>query len=45
MKDRLKALFDSRATWATIGVFAGSLLGDKAALIVNAIGGVVMAIL
>lgn len=45
MKDRLKTIFDSKMTWATLGMFAGSLLGDKAALIVNALGGLVMAAL
>lgn len=43
MKDKLKVIFDSRATWATLGVFAGSILGEKAAAIVNAFGALVMA--
>lgn len=45
MKQKLKDLFDSRTTWATIGVFAGSLFGDKVALIINGVGAVVMAVL
>lgn len=45
MKDKLKTLFDSRGTWATIGIFAGSLFGDKVALIVQGVGAVVMAVL
>jgi hypothetical protein len=43
MKDKLKALFDSKATWATFGVLAGSLLGEKAAAIVQGLGVLVMA--
>lgn len=45
MKDKLKTIFDNRATWATIGVFAGSLFGDKVALIIQGVGAVVMAVL
>jgi hypothetical protein len=45
MKERIKAILDNRATWATIGVFAGSLLGEKAVLIINGVGALVMAIL
>lgn len=40
---KLKVILDSKMTWATLGMFAGSLLGDKAALIVNALGSLVMA--
>lgn len=43
MKDKFKALFDSKTTWATLGIFAGSLLGEKAAAIVNGLGVLVMA--
>ncbi len=28
MKDKLKAIFDSKTTWLTLGVVAGSLFGD-----------------
>lgn len=45
MKDKLKALLDSKTTWATLGVVAGTLLGDKAAMIVNALGSLVMTII
>lgn len=45
MKEKLKAVFDSRATWATLGVFAGSLLGERAATVVNALGALVMAVI
>lgn len=43
MKAKLGIIFDNKATWATLGVLAGSLLGDKAAGIVNALGALVMA--
>lgn len=43
MKDKLRVIFDSRATWATLAFFGGSLLGEKAATIVNALGALVMA--
>lgn len=43
MKEKLKALFDSRTTWTTLGIFAGSLLGEKAAAIVQGLGALVMA--
>jgi len=45
MKDKLKALFDSRTTWTTIGVLAGTLFGDKAATVANGLGAVVMALI
>lgn len=45
MKEKLKALFDSKATWATFGVVVGSLFGEKAAAIANSIGTLVMVIL
>lgn len=45
MKEKLKALFDARSTWATIGVVAGGLLGQKAVAIVAGLGELVMAIL
>lgn len=45
MKEKIKTIFDSRATWATFGIFAGSLFGDKVALIVQGVGAVVMAFL
>lgn len=43
MKEKLKALFDSRTTWTAIGIFTGTFLGEKAAAIVQGIGAVVMA--
>lgn len=45
MKEKLRALFDARSTWAAIGVAVGSLFGEQAAHTVNAVGAVVMAIL
>lgn len=45
MKDKLKALFDSRATWLALGGVTGTLFGDQAAAAVNAIGALVMAVL
>lgn len=45
MKEKLKAIFDSRATWTMIGSFAGAVLGEKAVTVVNAVGSLVMAIL
>lgn len=45
MKEKLRALLDSKTTWATIGVLFGSLLGEKAAAIANSIGTLVMVIL
>lgn len=45
MKEKLKAIFDNRATWATLGAFFGAVLGEKAATVANAVGAVVMAVL
>lgn len=45
MKQRLREIFDSRATWATIGTIAGVVLGEKAVIVVNAVGSLVMAVL
>lgn len=45
MKEKLKEIFDSRATWTMIGTFAGAVLGEKALIVVNAVGSLVMAIL
>lgn len=45
MKEKLKAFFDSRATWTMIGSFAGAVLGEKALTVVNAVGSLVMAVL
>ena len=42
---KLKALFDSKTTWLTMGVIAGSLFGETGATVVNALGIAVMAIL
>lgn len=45
MKEKLKAVFDSPATWATVGAFAGTVLGAKAQAIVSGLGALVMAVL
>lgn len=45
MKDKLKMVFDSRATWAVLGTFAGSLFGENIAAAVNAFGVFVMAVI
>lgn len=45
LKDKAKAFFDNKATWLTIGAFVGTVLGDKAALIAQGIGAVIMAVL
>lgn len=45
MKEKAKAIFDSRVTWATIGTLTGSLFGDQVAAIVNAFGALVMVII
>lgn len=45
MKDKLRALFDSRVTWVTIGTITGSLFGAEIATKVNALGVFVMAVL
>lgn len=45
MKDKLKLVFDSRATWAVIGTFTGSMFGENIAAAVNAFGMFVMAVI
>lgn len=45
MKEKLTALFDSRATWMVLGSVSGTLWGDQATAAVNALGTFVMAIL
>lgn len=45
MKEKLKAIFDSPATWSMVGAFAGTVLGAKAQAIVGGLGAFVMAIL
>lgn len=45
MKEKLKALFDNRITWATIGSVVGALFGQHGAEVANAVGVAVMAIL
>lgn len=44
-KTKLRALFDSRATWAALGTVAGVAFGDTVAGAVNAFGVFVMAVL
>lgn len=45
MMQKLKAVFDLKATWLAIGGVVGTVFGDQAALAINAIGAVVMAVL
>lgn len=45
MKDKLRAVFDSKTTWLTLGVVAGSLFGETGQQVVNALGLAVMAVL
>lgn len=45
MKEKLKAIFDSSATWSMIGAFAGTVLGAKAQAVVAGLGVFVQAIL
>lgn len=45
MNDKLKAILDSKATWIGASVFASAIFGDKAKIIVDAIGSAVMAFL
>jgi hypothetical protein len=42
---KIKELLDLRATWATIGLIAGSLFGEQGAAVANALGLAVMAVL
>lgn len=44
MKDKIKAIFDNRATWAALAAVAGAF-GEKALGITNALGALVMAAL
>jgi hypothetical protein len=41
--EKVKAFFDSKATWVTLGVFAGTFFGQKGADIVSGLGALVMA--
>ena len=45
MKDKLRAIFDSKATWLGASVFVTAIFGDQAKVIVDAIGAAVMVIL
>ncbi|GEM_PF-2145263 len=45
MKDKLKAFFDNKLTWLTLGSVAGSVFGADVANKVNALGVFVMAVL
>ena len=45
MKEKLRALFDARTTWAALGLVAGTIWGGVGVHIVNTIGAVVMAVL
>lgn len=43
--DKLKAILDNKATWATIGAVVGVVAGDYAQMIVNALGALVMVVI
>lgn len=45
MKAKLIAIFDNRMTWTAIGSVATVVFGEKALIIVNAVGAAVMAVL
>lgn len=45
MKEKARAIFDSRATWAGLGVLFGGMFGEQAAQAVNALGLLVMAVI
>lgn len=45
MKEKARAIFDSKVTWLGIGSFVGTMFGDQAAAIANALGALVMAVL
>jgi len=45
LKDKLRAIFDSQATWSMLGAFAGTVLGAKAQAIVSGLGALAMAVL
>lgn len=45
LKDKIRGLFDSRATWLVLGSIAGTLFGEPASNAVSAIGLWVMAVL
>ncbi len=45
MAEKLKAIFDSKMTWASIGAVAGTVFGDQAAAVVSAVGALVMTVL
>lgn len=45
MKEKVIAVFDNKVTWLGLGTFAGTLFGDKVALVVNALGALVMAVI
>ncbi|MDZ7593222.1 MAG: hypothetical protein U0932_01095 [Thiobacillus sp.] len=44
-REKLRAVFDSRVTWATIGTFSGMFFSEKITAGVNAFGVFVMAVL
>jgi len=45
MKEKLRTVFDSPATWSMFGAFAGTVLGAKAQAVVSGLGALVMAVL
>lgn len=45
MKEKLKAFFDNKATWAGIGYFAATVFGPKVGDAVGALGALVQAVL
>lgn len=45
MKEKLKAIFDSKVTWSTISIVVGTVFGAHSVDAVNALGALVMAVL
>lgn len=45
MKEKMRALFDSRAFWAMVGTFVGSSFGEPWTTVTNAVGVIVQAVI
>lgn len=45
MKEKLKAIFDAKPTWAAIAYMGGSLFGEPGRALVDGVGLFVMALL
>lgn len=43
--EKIRAIFDNKLTWLTLGSVAGSVWGSEAANAANAVGALVMAVL